>query len=51
MRLKPSSKGGKDAKIWQIRQYAEKVSFNAENVQICRSEQFTNFTCMVYLFR
>ena len=40
MRSKPSLKGGKDAKIRQIRQNAEKVSFNAENGQYCRSEQF-----------
>ena len=39
MTSKLLSKGAKYAKIRQIRQYAEKVSFNAENGQYCRSEQ------------
>ena len=51
MTSKPLSKVAKDAKKWQICQYAEKVTFNEENVQYCRSEQFTNFRYMVYLFR
>ena len=40
MTSKPLSKGAKDDKTQQIRQYAEKVSFNAENGQYCRSEPF-----------
>ena len=36
---KSLSKGAKNAKIRKIRQYAEKVSFNVENGQYCKSEQ------------
>ena len=40
---------GTKAKIWQIRQYAEKVSFNAENGQYCISEQFQMYGLFILL--